>query len=74
MDGYDSFHGTMDPVSDAYFYKLTDTPPRNQFSLSKGFVSAAGARTLDTVATNTKIVSTYGNITAISDGIGMFNT
>jgi hypothetical protein len=58
LDGYDSFYGMVDSVSIFIFSGLDVSPPQDQFSLSKGFVNAAGARTLDAVTTSTKIVST----------------
>jgi hypothetical protein len=58
LDGYDSFYGTVNSISIFIFSGLESSPPQTQFSLSKGFVNAAGARTLDAVTTSTKIVST----------------
>ena len=43
-------------------------------SRSKGFVNADGALTFETVATKTRMVRTYGIITAISEGTGIPNT
>src|SRR3990172_7934791 len=47
---------------------------RVQASRSNGLVNAEGPRTLDTLATRTRIVRMYGIITAISEGMGIPST
>jgi hypothetical protein len=71
---YGSSYATTTVRSKSNYTDEQAPPVKIQFSRSKGFVNAEGARTLETVATKTRIVKTYGIITAISEGMGIPRT